>query len=195
MKSKLVRVITFLAIGTIAGQTRLGDAQVEVASWLDASKPASWNEPGPSIPAAPPVQGNIDPRCRELARPAELEEDRRVRDQGWHLDGAYQGGWEIVVIRGTASYDGMCRPLQFQAFVFVRGVFAGTFSREPMDSRTDGALHHVYLRNGDQLTAEYVRYTAKDPLCCPSSTTRVVFEIAGDRPVVQPVSASTSSNN
>ena len=174
---------------------RVGDTQVETASWLDASKPASWNEPAPSIPGAPPVQGNIDPRCRELARPTELEEDRRVRDQGWHLDGAYQGGWEIVVIRGAASYDGMCRPLQFQALVFVRGVFAGTLSREPMDSRTDGALSRVTIQSGNQLTAEYLRYTAEDPLCCASRTTHVVFEVASDGPVVRPVSASTSSNN
>ena len=193
MKSKLVRVITFLAIGTIAGEPRLGDAQVEVASWLDAPTPASWNEPGQSIPAAPPFERDIDPRCREQARPAELEEDRRVRDQGWYLEGAYQGGWEILVIRGTAGYEGMCRPWQFQAFVFVRGVFAGTLSPEPMDSRTDGAVSQASVQGNDRLTAEYVRHTADDPACCPSRTTRVVFEVAGAGPVLQPVSASTSS--
>ncbi|MGH9460989.1 MAG: LppP/LprE family lipoprotein, partial [Vicinamibacteria bacterium] len=150
--------------------------------------------PGLSIPAAPPVQGEIDPRCRELARPAELAGDGLVRAEGWYLEGAYQGGWQIVVIRGTASYDGMCRPWQYQAFVFVHGVFAGTLSPEAMDSRTDGALSHVSLRNGNQVTAEYLRYTAEDPLCCPSSTTSVVFEIANDGPVVKPVSASTSPN-
>jgi hypothetical protein len=194
MKSNLVRVITFAAIGTMAGQHTVGDAQVKVASWLNESKPASWNTPGLSIPAAPPVQGSIDSHCRKLARPPELEEDRRVRDQGWDLDGTYQGGWQIVVIRGTASYDGMCRPWQYQAFVFVRGVFAGTLSPQAMDSRTDGALSRVFLQGNDRLTAEYVRYAAKDPACCPSSTTSVVFEVARDGPVLQPVSASTSPN-
>jgi hypothetical protein len=99
----------------------------------------------------------------------------------------------FIVIRGTASYDGMCRPRQYQAFVFVRGVFAGTLSPAPMDSRTDGALGRVFLRGKDQSTAEYVRYTAEDPACCPSSTTTVVFEIARDGPVLRPVHAYSSS--
>lgn len=193
-KSKFVRAIQCLVIGTIVGQTQFGDAQMKIASWLDISRPASWNKPGVSIPVAPAVQGEIDPRCRALARPPESEEDRRVREQGWELVGGYQGGWHAVVIRGTAGYDGMCRPRQYQAFVFVRGVFAGTLSPEAMDSRTDGALSQVFLQSDSRLTAEYLRYAAKDPLCCPSRTTRIEFEIAGGGPVLRPVSSSTSSN-
>lgn len=34
----------------------------------------------------------------------------------------------------------MCRPRQSQDFLFVRGMFAGTLSPQPMDSRTDGVL-------------------------------------------------------
>jgi hypothetical protein len=162
-------------------------------TWLDQSTPTSWTTPGLSIPAAPPVQGEIDPRCRERARPPELEEDRRVQDQGWHLDGAFQGGWHVLVIRGTASYDGMCRPRQYQAFVFVRGVFAGTLSPDTMDSRTDGALTQLFLQSDTRLTAEYVRYTARDPACCPSSATRVLFEIVGQGPVLRPLASSTTS--
>lgn len=193
MTSTLVRV-TSLIIAIVACHPGIGRSQVKVASWLDEPKPASWNKPGLPVPDTPPVQGDVDPRCRELARPAELEEDRRVRDEGWHLDGAYQGGWRIVVIRGTAGYDGMCRPVQYQVFVFVRGIFAGTLSPAPMHSRADGALTRVVLASEDQLTAEYARYTAKDPLCCPSGTTRVAFEIASDEPALRPLSASSSSN-
>ena len=109
-------------------------------SWLDEARPATWNARGVPVPAAPAVEGRIDPRCRALARPAQGEEDRRVRGKGWDLVGAYQGGWQMLVIQGTAGYDGMCRPRMYQAFVFVRGVFAGTLSPKPMDSRTDGAL-------------------------------------------------------
>jgi len=96
------------------------------------------------------------------------------------------------VIRGTAGYDGMCRPLQYQDFVFVRGAFTGTLSPQAMDSRTDGALTRVFLRSKSRLTAEYERYAASDPLCCPSKITTVDFDVAGEPPVPKVVSASTS---
>lgn len=85
----------------------------------------------------------------------------------------------------------MCRPLQYQSFVFVDGEFAGTLSPEPMDSRTDGALGHITLHSGTQLTAEYSRYEESDPLCCPSRRTVVTFEIATDPVTVRPASATT----
>ena len=185
--------VTSLTIAIVASHPGIGRAQGTVASWLDVPRPAPWNKPGPPIPATPKLQGPVDSRCRELARPPQLEEDKRVREQGWDLVGAYQGGWQILVIRGTASYDGMCRPRQYQDFVFVRGVFAGTLSPQVMDSRTDGALARVFLESDSRLMAEYHRYAAADPLCCPSGTTRVVFDIAKDTPVVRAVSASTSN--
>jgi hypothetical protein len=182
---------TALTIGLVACCPGIGRAQA-VVSWLDDPKPASWNRSGLPIPTAPKTLGAVDARCRALARPPQLEEDERLRDQGWDLVGAYQGGWQILVIRGAASYDGMCRPRQYQDFVFVRRVFAGTLSPGVMDSRTDGALARVSLENERRILAEYQRYAAADPLCCPSRTTRIVFEIAQDAPVVRPVSASTS---
>jgi hypothetical protein len=97
-----------------------------------------------------------------------------------------------VVVRGAAGYDGMCRPRQYQDFVFVRGAFAGTLSPQPMDSRTDGAIGRVFLQSDRRVTAEFARYTAKDPLCCPSSSTTVEFAIEGDPPIARALSASTS---
>ena len=187
MTSRLVRTTTATLVALVSAE--IGIAQKKAPSWLDAAKPPSWNEPGASIPAAPKVEES-DPRCKEQARPPQLDEDKRVRDQGWELVGAFQGGWQTLVIRATAGYDGMCRPRRYQDFVFVRGVFAGTLSPQPMESRTDGAISRVFLRSGGRLTAEYARYTAKDPLCCPSSSTSVEFEIASDPPVVRPVSTS-----
>jgi hypothetical protein len=165
------------------------------AAWLDQSKPDSWNKPGLSIPAAPKIQGTVDPKCKESARPPELEEDKRLRDQGWDLVGGYQGGWQILVIRGTAGYDGMCRSRQYQDFVFVRGQFAGTLAPQPMDSRADGALSLVSLQSGSRLIAEYQRYAATDPLCCTPRTTRVVFELASDTPIVRPASTFTTATH
>lgn len=191
--SKFVRV-TWFTITILACHPGIGPAQVKHASWLDDPNPSSWNKRGLSIPVAPRIQGNMDSRCRDAARPPELEQDKRLRDQGWDLVGAYQGGWQILVLRATAGYDGMCRPLQYQDFVFVRGVFAGTLSPQAMDSRIDGALGRISLQSDSRLTAEYARYAATDPLCCPSRKTAVVFEIANDGPVVRPLSTSTSPN-
>jgi heat shock protein HslJ len=182
--ASLLAMVTCLpAIGAAQGQ----------AAWLDTPKPAAWNAPGQAVPSAPKLQGTVDARCRATARPVQLAEDKHVRARGWDLVGAFQGGWQIVVIRATAGYDGMCRPRQYQDFVFVRGVFAGTLSPQPMDSRTDGAISQVWLQNGTQLTAEYARYAASDALCCPSRMTSAVFDIAGDKPVVRSVSTSTTN--
>jgi len=187
----LTRVAS-LTILLLASQPAIGGPQMKVAAWLDETKPASWNMPGLPVPVAPRVQPTGDARCRELARPPELDEDKRVRGQGWDLVGGYLGGWRVLVIRGTAGYDGMCRPRGYQDFVFVRGVLAGTLSPQAMDSRTDGALGRVFLQSDRRLIAEYARYATTDPLCCPSGTTSVTFEIETDPVTVRPVSTSTS---
>jgi hypothetical protein len=163
-------------------------ALAQEASWLDGNM-TSWNVPGMTIPAAPVIEGNPDPRCAERERPADTAEDAALMAQGWRLFSAYQRGWGVTLISGLAAYDGMCRPLGYQAFVFVDGVFAGTIAPAPMDSRTDGALSDVNLWFQDRLGAEFVRYTADDPLCCPSSTTSVQYAIAATvgGPVLNPV--------
>jgi len=184
----MASVIAMVCLATVV------TGQGQAAGWLDNPKPSSWNTPAQAIPSAPKIQGNADARCRVAARPPQLAEDKLVRERGWDLVSAFQGGWQIVVIRGAAGYDGMCRPLQYQDFVFVRGAFAGTLSPRPMDSRTDGAIAGVSLQSGTRLTAQYVRYATNDPLCCPSRTTSVVFDVTGDQPVVRPVSASTANN-
>jgi len=171
-----------------------GAVQAQPASWLDQATPASWNEPGEAIPTAPRAEGNDDPRCRAQARPPQLRADRLLRERGWDLVGAYQGGWNALVIAGTAAYDGMCRPLQYQYFVFVHGRFAGTLSPRPMDSRTDGALGRVWLQSGTRLIAEYLRYAPNDALCCASRTTRVDFDLSAAEALVRPLSAATSEN-
>ena len=168
-------------------------SQAPAVSWLDAAHFESWNRPGMPIPPAPQGQKNPDPRCRESMREPASEVDQQVRARGWDLIGPTVESEEIRVIVGTANYDGMCRPRQYQEFVFGRGIFAGTLSPVPMDSRTDGALGRVAIQTGGRVQAEYSRYGAADPLCCPSRITTVVFEIEKDPPVLKPVSASTVS--
>jgi heat shock protein HslJ len=169
-------------------------AQAVTTSWLDQSKPTAWNLAGAGIPRPPKGNGTFDPRCRALARTPELDTDKQLATLGWDLIGAYQGGWGILVIQGAAGYDGMCRPLMVQDFVFLRGVFVGTLSPETMDARSDGALSRVAVQGDRRLVAEYARYARTDALCCPSRTSTAVFEIGPDPTVVRPISVSTSSN-
>ena len=163
-------------------------ARAQDETWLDGDL-VSWNTPGMVIPAAPTIDGNLDPRCVERERPAETAEDEALVAEGWRLFLPYQRGWGVTLISGLASYDGMCRPMGYQSFVFVDGVFAGTISPEPMDSRTTGAATDVNLWYADQVSAEYLRYAPDDPLCCASSTDSVQFTIeeTPGGPVLNPV--------
>jgi len=181
-----------LILGVLATHGLAVHAQEPGAAWLDQPTITSWNTGTQDIPHAPRVEEAVNPRCRETARPPQTDEDRQVRDGWWDLVGAFQGRWDMLVVQGAAAYDGMCRPMQYQAFVFVGGRFAGTLAPAPMDSRTDGALSHVTLHGPGQLTAEYLRYAESDPRCCPSRITHVTFGIAPDPPAVHARSATTS---
>lgn len=158
------------------------------ASWLDGDL-ASWNTPGMSIPIAPAPNAAPDPRCVERERPAETAEDEALAAEGWRLFLSYQSGWGVTLIPALSDYDGMCRPLGYQYFVFVDGTFAGTIAPEPMNSRFDGSADNVNLWFKDQLGADFRRYAAEDPLCCPSGSASVQYTIeeTGDGPVVNPV--------
>jgi hypothetical protein len=70
-----------------------------------------------------------------------------------------------------------------------------------MDSRTDGAANSVMIfapnRSGAEpleMNANFARYTAADPLCCPSGTSTVLYQIdlVNGQPVLTPVSAQTT---
>ncbi|HEX7051130.1 MAG TPA: LppP/LprE family lipoprotein [Longimicrobiales bacterium] len=194
MKPLLLPALALGITGLLACLPTPASAQ---GAWLDEPAPATWNTPGMSVPAAPePEDGAMDARCREQARAPTSAEERAVAGQGWDLVGPRHGDGGVVVLTGTAGYDGMCRWWEYQAFVFVNGAFAGTLSPRPMNSRTDGALHHVSVQSSRNLTARYTRYTEADPLCCPSRTTTVQFEVetTPGGPVVRPISTSTSPN-
>ena len=119
-------------------------------AWLDQSPPTGWNVAGaaPIPPAPPTTRSSPIPAARRMARPPETDADRQVAGAGWTVSGDYRAGWGVQVVRGLALYDGMCRPLQYQEFVFVDGRFAGTISPSPMDSRTDGAGETEAIRSG-----------------------------------------------
>jgi LppP/LprE lipoprotein len=163
--------------------------------WLDEPVLEAWNQPGQGIPAAPPAMSAPNPLCDRLHRPAETAEDAAVETAGWTLFATYESGWGIRVVHGLVGHDGMCRPLDFQTFVFVNGVFAGTISPVPMNARTDGAESStVVSAPGDLLVSQFARYGASDPLCCPSriSIVQLRLEQSGEAPVLLPGAVSTA---
>ena len=149
---------------------------------------ANWNVPGADVPAAPGSTGASDPRCGAQQRPSESPEDDDVINAGWRLFNAARVGWGLWIVDGLVDYDGMCRPNQFQGFVFANGQFAGTISPTPMDSRTDGSGRLLDVRGPGMLTGQFVRYAATDPLCCPSSVFVVEYMVdrSGNVPLVVP---------
>lgn len=176
----------FLFAGVAAAQT----------SWLD--RPLNnWNRANAQVPAAPRTTGTTPeaPPCRDQIRTPESVADRAVTRAGWRLFGpAYVYG-PVTVITGMASVDGMCRPNEFNGFVFVAGRFAGTISPVVMNSRTDGALRNINLTSRTELTAEFDRYTSDDALCCPSQTSTVSYSLTtGAAPLLSPVDVDTRQN-
>lgn len=136
--------------------------------WLDDPL-VPWNAPGMAIPVPPPdVQGPVDPICMRSVRSAETPEDEAVVGHGWMLFGTYEGGWGLRVLGATAGFDGMCRPVGYQYFVFWEGQFAGTLSPVPMVSRTTGAGRILSIDSERRIVASFPRYAETDPLCCPS---------------------------
>jgi len=171
-----------------------GRRAIADGSWLDAPL-QNWNTPGATAPQAPPVDPGLNADCAGTARPAETHEDAAVSDAGWALVGTYQGAYGMKVVLGTSSWDGMCRPFRYPAFVFVNGTFAGTLSPEPMAARADGSLIRSSISR-DSLSADFSRYADTDPLCCPSGTSYVNYSVqtVNGYPVVVPSNASTVCN-
>jgi hypothetical protein len=187
-------VVMVLAVGVLATPAAVA---AQTAAWLDGP-PVNWNTPGQTAPPMAPPKQNTDPRCAEREDAPSSPEENSVTGRGWLL----QGYWptvrsgDLVLVSGLADYDGMCRPWNFNVFVFSGGRYAGTLSPEPMDSRTDGQLRFredgtpAVVAPDGSIGADFVRYLNTDPLCCPSGgTTHVTYQVrqAGASPLLAPV--------
>ena len=60
----------------------------------------------------------------------------------------------VEIVGGVTGADGMCRPTQFNVFVFVAGRFAGTLSPALMTSREDGSSARSTTNNLARLPDE-----------------------------------------
>ncbi|MBV9580723.1 MAG: LppP/LprE family lipoprotein [Chloroflexi bacterium] len=170
----------------------LPGAAAAQSSWLDQPL-SNWNQAGMDVPQAPAMDPSTNPQCLPQKRPIDTSADQALSDAGWTLFSSYAAGWDTYVVRGLSGYDGMCRPLGYNVFVFVNGQFAGTISPSTMDSRTDGTGDVRFFGARDSITAEFQRYAATDPLCCPSGTDTVSYQInrTPGGPVLVPQSVST----
>jgi hypothetical protein len=108
---------------------------------------------------APEPKGDppTDPRCAGPVRSAETATERAVAAAGWSFFGKAREAGAMTVVLGEASVDGMCRPWDYQGFVFVNGRFAGTLSPGLMDSRADGALSEVRLLSPTAVEVTFLR--------------------------------------
>lgn len=165
------------------------------ATWLDMPTPPVWNKPGAKIPKAPRFDPDpfLAKQCAGETRAPVSSADRAVAAAGWKLLGASQRFGETEVVLGRSGLDGMCRPLGYQAFVFVGGRFAGTAAPRPMDSRTDGAAQVPQLWTAGSLSVAFSRYAKGDPLCCPSRVSTVQYRIASgpEGPLVSATGVTT----
>ena len=178
MIKRILLVVTFFLLVTEAafGQT----------SWLDRPLDSNWNNGSGVVPNAPRNVGRIEGNCVEQVRQPESLSDRAVTRAGWYLFGPSQTYGSVTLITAMADVDGMCRPNNYNAFVFVSNRFVGTLSPTVSTARSDGAIGSVNLYSPKRITADFARYTSNDPLCCPSQKSFVEYSItSGNRQVIK----------
>ncbi len=167
--------------------------------WLD--KPVrQWNIAGAKLPITKPLKRDEygDERCSLLIRAPETDVEKRVTNAGWTLSAnkawSRHTAGEVDVVIGFESFGGQCRPFGEQAFVFVKGAFAGTLSPLLMDARADGELERITMLSSTEIQAVFLRYDhQKDPMCCPSKESVATYRIERRRgsPVVQLINSDT----
>ena len=203
---RLVRLVACAALlpttGTFAARAPTTDAAGgvrqgagRIGSWLDRP-PANWNRRMGRLPrpSAPEEVAEVRRSCRGLVRPPNGPAERALVSAGWGLYGPVKSNGRTRVVTALSGADGMCRPVQYQAFVYWEGRYAGTLSPVAMDSRTDGALTDLRVDSPTSISAEFVRYEESDPLCCPSRKSRVAYEVRhDDAPLVTPVRIDTTT--
>ena len=99
-------------------------------------------------------------RCKLSIR-RDTPAQRALAEAGWlpylHVDREIVQR-DVEIVGGMTEADGMCRPMDYNIFVFVGGRLAGTLSPLLMTSRTDGAIGAVRLAPDDTIAAEFARY-------------------------------------
>jgi hypothetical protein len=176
----------FVAPARAAPATAQTAPVASAPSWLDQAALPGWNTPNATVPAPPsPPAGATPPApCTRAERAPETPEDGQVAGAGWRLFREAQSAGPVRVVWGLSGYDGMCRPMGYQAFAFAHGAFAGTFSPRPMDSRADASLQGLSFVAPSAsagalatLSGVFSRFEPGDPACCPASQTTAGYQV------------------
>jgi heat shock protein HslJ len=175
MKQLLVGLM-FLVFGTFF----LNANALAQSQWLDMNPIPNWNSRSRQILRTEKMSAATLGQCAKFVRKATLPQDFLLTRNNWTLVGPAQVYGRTAVITVAEGFDGMCRPTKFETLVFVGNRVAGKLSPGPMDSRTDGYLTTVRLISETDITSEYARYRASDPLCCPYKTEAVTWTIKPD---------------
>lgn len=183
-KNSILTIIFGLAIFSNIFTTSAQQVNID-NSWLDKSL-VNWNRQGNNLPSLPnPVKSSSPDsvmlkRCSEQIRKPLNAAEKAVARKGWKLYGASQIYEQTQIFTALSGFDGMCRPLGYQAFVYWEGRYAGTLSPVSMNSRTDGSMTNIRLTTPTTISADYMRYKESDALCCPSRISYVNFELKRD---------------
>lgn len=194
-----MKLVAFVALLPAAETFSLSELMMTSASsdgsWLDRA-PVNWNRKMSGLPR--PVSSintaEARTRCRDFIRQPDSPAERALVHAGWILYGAVQSYGPTKVVTALSGFDGMCRPLGYQGFVYWEGRYAGTLSPAAMNSRTDGMLVNIRLVSATHISGEFARYKESDPLCCPTRTSHVTYEVRrDDLPLVAPISIDTAA--
>ena len=191
---RVLRIGLSLTAFGVFGMVLVGAPQGDASgNWLDA-RTANWNRPGAAIPLAPKTTGIPAAACASMLATPQSREELALSRAGWLLPGRTPpSNSSVSVILAMSSFGAMCRPNEYQQFVFVDGQFAGTLSPTLMYARLDGSSIKLSFNAKQELVVEFARYGPHDPLCCPSFVSTAEYEILSEngRPVVSLKNATT----
>lgn len=198
MKTQTLTLGLALALNPLAATTAVS-SRPPSTFWLEQRPRPNWNTPAASIPTATNLTPPNTVHCKQQIPNPSTPEERAVKAAGWvvfKVRGETQSAGGVVLVRGQTNYDGMCRPMGYQQFVFVNGVFAGTIAPNVMHSRFDGALIQTNIETPSRLKALFSRYTPQDGLSSPSRTSEVTYriDVINNQPLVVPMTVITYDN-
>lgn len=156
------------------------DAFAQTSQWLDMKPLPNWNSRKRVILETKKMAAAELKRCSTSVRQPSLPQDFLLTKMNWTLTGAAQVFGNTAVITTAEGFDGMCRPLKYETYVFVGNKLAGGLTPGPENSRADGSIINVNLYSETDLSAEFARYRDSDALCCPNKTERVTYKVKPD---------------